>query len=158
MQFLWESLLIELCQDCEAGILEDCSEVLGSTHDAVVVFVNEEVVGRDVLFNEDESTTFASRRVRLFQVLSRFFEEGKAVVISKVAKTPLDPNAVVLSLEFELLQTAQVEFSHFGHVELRLLQLQGSWFEQIHFFEPRQQRLLSDAAHAGATVDSGVEP
>ena len=122
VQFFGHSSLHLFLQDGVACVLEERDEQVIGAHDAVVGLVEQECVAHvDVLLDEDQASLAVFARRQTF--LLRLLQELGYVIISEIAKHPLDPDGVVLVLILELLQALQVKVARLGHVVLRLIQL-----------------------------------
>ena len=74
-----------------------------------------------VFLDEDQASlaVFARRQALLLRLL----QELCYVIISEIAKDPLDPDGIVLVLILELLQALQVKVACLRHIVLCLIQL-----------------------------------
>lgn len=101
-----------------------------SSRDAVVLFINDELVLSDVFLNDDES--FRP------EVASAKSQKLRIVVICQMVGHPLNPNAVVFFLKGEILYTHAVHLSHLLHVEkvqFGLCKHVFALLQKVHFFE-----------------------
>ena len=120
MELIGHSSLNLVLQDRVADVLENCCELVVRAHHTIVGLVEEESLRVHVLFDEDEASLAVATRqtalLRTNQVL-------RYVIISEIAKDPLDPDGIVLVLILELLQALQVKVACLRHIVLCLIQL-----------------------------------
>ena len=124
MELIGHSSLNLVLQDRVADVLENCCELVVRAHHTIVGLVEEEGLRVHVLFDEDEASLAVATRqtalLRTNQVL-------RYVIISEIAKNPLNPDGVVLLTELVLLEAFKVEIARLGTVRPRLLQLNTRW-------------------------------
>ena len=74
-------------------------------------------------------------------------------MVVEVAQAPLDPDAVVLALKFELLKSHLVERADLRHCLLCLFDLNMCRFKKVNLLEPRYEQVFGDSANACAHVN-----